>query len=446
MSLPETQFADSDGLSIAYQVMGDGDQDLIIAPGLISHVELLHDFPGYTRYLRRLSAFTRVISFDKRGQGLSDPLEGTPTLQERMDDLIAVLDAAGSRRASILGYSEGGPLAFLTAATHPDRISRIIAVGAYGKACASPAYPHMHRESVRRENLLTWLEDWGRGGGVALSALAPHLATDAAMCKMFARIERFAGTPNAMRRYFDVNFAIDVLDILPAVQTETLVLHRQDDQQVPFAAGRHLAEMLPKAQFVPAGAGGHVFWVGETETSLDAIRDFLAGDQDRIVNKDRVLATVLMTDIVGSTELAQRHGDDVWRDMLDRHDQAISESIALHRGRLIKSTGDGVLATFDGPDRALESALQLVERMDEIGLSIRVGVHTGEIELRGDDIGGINVHLAARIQSLADAREILVSRTVADLLVGKTDIHFDSRGLQRLKGIENEWEVFQVKR
>jgi class 3 adenylate cyclase/predicted alpha/beta hydrolase len=446
MSLPETHFADSHGLSIAYQAMGDGEHDLIIAPGMISHVELLHDFPGYTRYLRRLSDFARVITFDKRGQGLSDAMEGTPTLEERMDDLLAVMDHAGSKRASILGFSEGGALAFLVAATHPSRISHVIAFGAYGKSCSSSTYPHMHSIETRRTNLSKWVDDWGRGGGAALSVLAPEHAGEEAMCKMFGRIERYASTPNAMHSYFEVNFGIDVLDILPVVRTPTLVLHREDDLQVPAAAGRHLADALPSARYVDCGAGGHLFWTGDTEQSLLEIQQFLIGTAPCETDDNRVLATILFTDIVDSTQTAQRLGDGVWGDLLNRHDEIASEILALNRGRLVKSTGDGVLATFDGPGRALESAQQLIERLAMIGISIRVGVHTGEIEQRGDDIGGLNVHITARIQNLAGAGEILASRTVADLMVGNADVRFVSQGRESLKGIPGDWEIFRAQR
>ena len=442
MSLPQTQFADSNGISIAYQVMGDGDLDLIVAPGLISHVELLHDFPGYTRYLRQLSDFARVITFDKRGQGLSDAMEGTPTLEERMDDLLSVMEHAGSERAAILGYSEGGALAFLVAATYPSKVSHIVAFSAYGKACAGTGYTAMHSAETRRANLEKWLEDWGRGGGAALSVLAPELADNEGMRKMFARIERYSGTPTAMRHYFEVNFQIDVLDVLPVVQTPTLVIHREDDVQVPAVAGKHLAETLAKASYLDGGAGGHVFWCGDTEQPLASIRQFLTGTEFENADTDRKLATILMTDIVGSTETAQRLGDGAWRDLLDRHDLMTAEAIARHKGRMIKSTGDGVLAIFDGPGRALSSAQQIVGRVEDIGLQIRAGLHTGEIELRGDDIGGINVNIAARIQGLASPQEILTSRTVADLMVGNADFRFESRGLQKLKGVETEHEDF----
>ena len=388
MDDPQTRYADSHGLSIAYQTMGEGALDIVIAPGLISHVELYHDFPGYTRYLRRLTEFGRVITFDKRGQGLSDALHGTPTLEERMDDLLAVMDAAGSEKAAIFGFSEGG--------------------------------------------------------GRALSILSPELADDDAMKKMFARIERYASTPSAMRKYFEVNFGIDVLDILPAVRTPSLILHREDDRQVPVQAGRHLASTLQDAVYQDAGTGGHHYWIGEIEPSLSCIRAFLTGDAPQPVLSDRVLATVLMTDIVGSTEMVERLGDDVWRDMLDRHDRAVADLVALYRGRVVKFTGDGLLAVFDGPGRAVECAAQLVKKLESLGLPVRAGLHTGEIELRGDDIGGSSVHLAARIMSLSDAGEVKVSKTVADLMIGNLDVTFETAGLHRLKGFSSEMEILRA--
>lgn len=436
----ETRYADSHGLSIAYQVMGGGDVDIVIAPGMISHVELYHDFPGYTRYLRRLGEFARVITFDKRGQGLSDALHGTPTLEERMDDLLAVMKAADCERAAIFGFSEGAPLAMLVAATHPDRVSHIITFGAYAKAVSSPFYPHMLSAAERRENLVKWLDDWGRGGGRALSVLSPELSQDPVMRQMFARIERYASTPSAMKNYFEVNFGIDVLDVLPVVRTPTIALHREDDRQVPASASRHLTELLENCTYFDAGNGGHHYWTGDIEPSLMRIREFLTGSGARTA-ADRVLATVLFTDIVGSTEAVESLGDDVWRDMLDRHDRISAELVALYRGRLIKHTGDGILATFDGPGRAVECAAQLGQKLRGMGLSIRAGLHTGEIELRDKDIGGAAVHIAARIESLAEAGDVLVSKTVADLMIGNLDIQFTPKGVFRLKGISGETEI-----
>lgn len=438
---PETQYADSHGLSIAYQVMGDGDIDVIVAPGMISHVELHHDFPGYTHFLRRMSEFARVITFDKRGQGLSDALYGTPTLEERMDDLLSVMDAAGSDRAAIFGFSEGGPLAFLTAATHPDRVSRIATFGAYAKACGSDTYPHMLTAEERRHNLTHWLDDWGRGGGNALSILCPELADDPVMRRLYSRIERYSSTPSAMRRYFEVNFGIDVTDILSAVRVPCLIMHREDDLQVPPSAGHHLVGTLPDARYVDCGSGGHLYWVGDVETALSELRNFLAGGGQGTGSSDRVLATLLFTDIVGSTAMLGRLGDAVWKDIVDRHDQICAETVALNRGRLIKHTGDGILATFDGPGRGVDCAQHLVERLSSLGISIRAGLHTGEIDLRGDDVAGANVHIAARIMDLAEANQVLVSRTVADLMTGTRSVTFAPAGTHTLKGVDKPVEI-----
>jgi len=446
MDLPETQYADSHGLSIAYQVMGEGEVDLVIVPALISHVELFHEFPGYTRYLRRLAEFARVITFDKRGQGLSDAMEGVPTLEERVDDLLAVMDACGSEKAAIFGYSEGAPLAFLLSATHPSRVSHIISFGGYARACGTPDYPHMRSAEVRRGKLTKWVEDWGRGGGIALATLAPDLADDETMCRVFARIERYSSTPQAMKKYFEVNFGIDVLEVLPLVQAPTLVLQREDDLQVSPGAGHHLAEAIPNARYVDAGTGGHTYYVGDISQSLNAVREFLTGEKLGESSRNRVLATVLFSDIVGSTAKLHKLGDDAWRDLLDSHDRLSKELVALNRGRLIRSTGDGVLATFDGPGRGVECAVQLSERLGDIGLPIRVGLHTGEVELRGDGIDGAGVHIAARIESLADEGDVFVSRTVVDLMVGNADIRFESRGSHDLKGVPGEWDIFKASR
>ena len=444
MDLPETHYANSHGLSIAYQVMGEGAIDLVIAPALISHIELFHEFPGYTRYLRRLSEFARVITFDKRGQGLSDAMDGVPTLEERVDDISAVMDDVGSKKAAIFGFSEGSTMAFMLAASHPSRVSHVITFGGYAKACGTTDYPHMPSEEVRRANLMKWVDDWGRGGGVALKVLAPEIAEDQTMRKTFARIERYTNTPQAMKKYFEVNFKIDVLKALPLVKAPTLVLQREDDIQVTVAAGRHLTETIQNSRYVDAGTGGHGFFAGNISTSINAIREFITGEQSAEIFDNRVLSTVLFTDIVNSTNKLQALGDDVWRDLLDRHDELSKEIIALNRGRYINSTGDGILATFDGPGRGVECALQLSERLGSIGLPIRAGLHTGEVELRGGNISGSAVHIAARIEGLAKEGEVFVSRTVSDLMVGNIDIRLEAKGIHTLKGVQGEWEILRA--
>jgi hypothetical protein len=279
-------------------------------------------------------------------------------------------------------------MAFLLAATHPSRVSHIITFWGHAKACGTTDYPHMPSEDVRRANLMEWVDDWGRGGGVALKVLALEMAEDETMREMFARIERYTNTTQAMKKYFEVNFRIDVHKALPLVKAPTLVLQREDDIQVTMATGSHLTETIQNSRYVDAGKDGHGYFAGNISTSINAIREFITGEQSAETSDNRVLSTVLFTDIVNSTNKLQALGDDVWRDLLDRHDKLSKEIIALNSGHYINSTGDGILATFDGPGRGVECALQLSERLGSIGLPIRVGLHTVEVELRGDNISG----------------------------------------------------------
>ncbi len=442
MQLPETQYADSDGLSIAYQVMGDGPIDIIMAPGLFSHVELYHEFPEYTEYLRKLSNFARIITFDKRGQGLSDRMEGTPTLEERTDDLRAVMKAVGSERAAIFGISEGGSMALLFAASHPEMVTHVITFGAYAKSCSAPDYPHMPPLEQRREKVAAWIENWGKGD--PLPILLPRLADSDAARRLFGRIERASSTPNAMRRYFDMNLAIDVRDILPAVRVPTLVMHHEGDRQVPLSAAQHLAAAVPGARFVNCGPGGHYPWSGDIDRDVAEIRGFLTGTKAGTRSEDRVLATILFTDIVESTRTMSDLGDAAWRALLDRHDAVATDLIELHRGRLVKSTGDGLLATFDAPGRAVQCACAFAAKAVNLGIQIRAGLHTGEIEIRDDDIGGAAVHAAARIEQAAPPGAVLVSRTVVDLMVGNDAVQFEELGSHQLRGLPGEWTLLRV--
>ncbi len=442
MHLPDTEYADCDGLSIAYQVMGDGPTDIIIVLGLFSHVELLHEFPEYTDFLRKLSAFARVITFDKRGQGLSDRIEGTPTLEERTDDLRAVMKAAGSERAAVFGISEGGAMALLLAAAHPDEVTHVITFGAYAKSCGAPDYPHMPPFDVRRERVSAWIKNWGKGD--PLPTMMPRLADSDAARRLFGRVERGSSTPNAMIRYFDMNLAIDVRDILPAVRVPTLAMHHEGDMQVPISASQHLAEAVPGARFVNCGPGGHLAWSADIDRVIAEIRGFVTGTKAGPGGGDRVLATILFTDIVESTRTMSDLGDAAWRALLDRHDAAAADLIELHRGRLVKSTGDGFLAIFDGPGRAVQCACAFTAKAMDLGVEIRAGLHTGEVEIRGDDIGGTAVHAAARIEEAAAPGEVLVSRTVADLMVGNDAVRFEELGNQVLKGLPGEWTLLRA--
>ncbi len=442
MQLPDTQYAECDGLSIAYQVTGDGPIDIIMVPGLFSHVELYHEFPEYTEFLGKLSSFARVIAFDKRGQGLSDRIVGTPTFEERTDDLRAVMKAVGSKRAAVFGISEGGAMALLCAASHPDEITHVITFGAYAKACAAPDYPHMPTLEERREKIAAWIKNWGKGD--PLPVMMPGLANSDAARRLFGRIERASSTPNAMRGYFDMNLAIDIRDILPAVRVPTMVMHHAGDRQVSPSAGRHLAEAVPGARFVDCGPGGHYAWSNDIDRVIGEIHGFLQGTTARPRGEDRVLATILFTDIADSTRTLSEIGDAAWRALLDRHDAEAADLIELHRGRLVKSTGDGLLATFDGPGRAVQCARAYVDKVVARGIEIRAGLHTGEVEIRDDDIGGAAVHAAARIEEAAAPGEVLVSRTVVDLMVGNDAVRFEELGSQVLKGLPGEWTLHRV--
>ena len=438
----ETKYADCDGLSIAYQVMGAGPIDIIMAPGLFSHVELYHEFPEYTDFFRKLSAFARVIAFDKRGQGLSDRIADAPTFEERTDDMLAVMEAAGSERAVIFGISEGGAMALLFAASHPDKVSHVITFGGYAKSCAAPDYSHMPSYEERRKRVAAWIENWGKGS--ALEFLVPRLAGSEAARRLFGRIERACTTPSAMRQYFDMNLAIDIRDILPAVRVPTLVMHHEDDRQVPFSNSEYLAAAVPGAQLVNCGSGGHYFWSADIDSVIADIRAFLSGTKVMPQGAERVLATVLFTDIVESSRAMSDLGDAAWRTILDRHDAEAADLIELHRGRYVKSTGDGLLSTFDGPGRAVQCACRFADKAVNIGIKIRAGLHAGEIEIRGNDIGGAAVHAAARIEEAAAPGEVVASRTVVDLMVGNDAVSFEALGNHELKGLPGEWPLYRA--
>jgi class 3 adenylate cyclase/pimeloyl-ACP methyl ester carboxylesterase len=442
LQLPETKYTQSDGHSVAYNAIGDGPIDVVITEGIVSQLELWHEFPKFRECIRRLGEFARVINFDKRGQGLSDRIDGVATLEQRTEDLRAVLDAVGSERAVILGHSEGGSMALLFAATHPERVSHVVTFSAYAKSCAAPDYPHMASYEDRFERLEEWLANWGKG--LPLKVLAPELASSEAAMRLFGRMERASSSPSAMRRYFEMTLAIDIRAILDSVRMPTLVMHHRDDQQVPFANAEFLAASIPNARLYDAGPGGHFFWAGDNHRVISGIRSFVTGRSQEPHSSGRSLATVLFTDIAGSTERQNALGDAEWREILDLHDAHTAEVIELYRGRLVKTTGDGSLSIFDGPGRAVQCACALVEKIAELGIEIRAGIHTGEIELRGDDISGAAVHAASRIEEAAAPREVLVSHTVVDLTAGNDVIRFEEKERQALRGLPGEWSLFRA--
>ena len=433
---PDTRYARSGDLHIAYQVFGAGSVDLVIVPGFISNVEETWDNPSAARWLDRLSRFARVIAFDKRGTGLSDRVEAVPSLDERMDDARAVMDAAHSERAVLLGISEGGSLAALFAASHPDRCTSLILYGAFAKF--SGWYPTEEKLAA----FYRYVEEkWGTGESVW--KYAPSLADDAGFKKIWARHERVGATPAAAKALMRMNQEIDISGVLSAIRVPTLVIHRTEDIAVSIEEGRFLAQHIPHARLAEFAGADHLPYIGENADDIaDEIEEFVTGSRPA-VEVDRVLSTVLLTDIVASTKRASDLGDRRWRTLLDQHDDLVRQEISRFRGREVKSLGDGFLATFDGPARAVRCATAIVEAARALGLEVRCGVHTGEIEMKGEDIGGIAVHIAARIAALAEGGQVLVSRTVRDLVAG-SNLRLEERGAYALKGLSESMPLFAV--
>jgi pimeloyl-ACP methyl ester carboxylesterase len=432
--LPETRYAQSGDVSIAYQVMGNGPIDIILVPGVFSHIEFQHEMTGFTAFLRRLSTYARVVTFDKRGQGLSDRISGAPTLEERMDDVRAVMDAVDSRRAVMIGFSEGGCMSALFAATYPERVSHLILIGCFARA-ADRSPDDVFQSRI--DQIMTSF-----GNGEVIRTVAPSEAAKPGAIELFSKFERLSSSPGAFRTILQLNRRIDVTSVLPTLQVPTLVLHSTTDIQVPVELGRKLAAAIPNSSWIEYATGDHYFWLGDTESKHGDIEEFVTGHRDSAsAELDRVLATVLFTDIVDSTRSAAAMGDQRWRRKLDDHDQLAQQLVGRHRGNLVKSTGDGLLATFDGPGRAVRCALAFGSAAREIGLPLRAGLHTGEIEIRGSDVGGIAVHAAARVMSHCGSDEVLVSRVVTDLVAG-AGLKFAERGSFELKGLPGRWDLF----
>lgn len=432
--LPVTRYALSDDVNIAYQTMGDGPVDLIMVPGVVSHIEFLHEFAGYSAFLRRLSNFARVITFDKRGQGLSDRLSGAPSFEQRMDDVRAVMDAVGSSRAALMGFSEGCAMSAMFAASYPERVSHLICFGGFAR------YVDLFAGRDFEQAISARMKIWGTGDFI--NTAAPSLAADQAAVAQFAKFERLSTSPGALKALQHVNSQIDVRPILPTVRVPTLVLHRATDAQVPVKWGRDLASQIPGAKYIEYADGDHAYFIGDVEALHGDLEEFITGQREsQSADLERILATVLFTDIVDSTRSAAEMGDQTWRRLLDSHDQLAKQMVEKHRGILVKSTGDGILATFDGPGRGVRCALAFGTASRQIGLPLRAGLHTGEIEIRGRDIGGIAVHAAARVMAQSQPSEVLVSRVVTDLVAG-AGLKFSERGSHDLKGLPGRWDLF----
>jgi pimeloyl-ACP methyl ester carboxylesterase len=439
---PQTRYAKSGDVHIAYQVVSDGPIDLIMVPGWVSNVEVQWEDPAVARFNRRLASFSRLILFDKRGTGLSDRVPDTelPTLEQRMDDVRAVMDAAGSERAVLIGMSEGGPMSVLFAATYPERTAKLVLYGAYARRLRAPDYP-WGSTADEREAFLTRIErEWGTPAMVR--AHAPTTARDERINELAASRMRRSASPGAALALARMNAQIDIRGVLPAVRVPTLVVHRSLDPQSPIGGARYLAERIPGAKLIETPGDDHLPWVGDSDAILEAIEEFVTGER-HLAEPDRILATVLFTDLVGSTQRAAELGDRRWRGLLDAHHVAVRQELERFRGREVHTTGDGFLATFDGPARAVRCATAVGQAVRALSCEMRAGVHTGEIELMGDDVGGIAVHIGARIAAEAHPGEVLVSSTVKDLVAG-SGLEFADRGTHTLKGVPGEWRLFAV--
>ena len=435
-----TRYAKSGDLHIAYQVTGDGPIDIVYVPTWIGQLEVLTEEPTIAAFLERLTRFARVISFDRRGSGLSDPWVGPPTLEDQIDDVLAVMDAVGSERAALMASLEGGPLAMTFAASHPERTSALVLYSTFARARWAPDYDWAPTDEDGAQRIDQAIAQWGQGG-VAMT-IAPSRADDPAFREWAGKMERYAASPGTIRQIMRFVGETDVRHVLPSIRVPTLVMHRRGDQFLMVEHSRYLAKHIPGARYVELEGSDGLFSVGDSEAVIGEIEEFLTGTRHER-EADRVLATVLFTDIVGSTERAAELGDSQWRSLLERHDRAVRRELERHRGRCVKSTGDGVLATFDGPARAVRAAGSIAGAVRPLGIEIRGGLHTGEVEVIGDDVGGLAVHIGARVMKHAGPGEVLASSTVKDLVVG-SGISFEDRGAHELKGVPGEWRLFAV--
>jgi len=438
---PEIRYAKSGDVHIAYQVFGNGPQNLVIIPGFISHVEHVWDSPDQATWFNHLARRTRIVMFDKRGTGLSDRLGQLPNLDQRMDDARAVMDAAGIERAAIMGVSEGGSLAVVFAASHPDRCSALVLYGAFARF--SDWFP----TKQKFDGFLHYVDTaWGTGSSVA--AFAPSKKGVSEFQRWWSRFERLGGSPSAVSNLMRMNSGINIDNILPSILVPTLVLHRTEDPTVSIQAGRFLAAHIPHAKLVELDGPDHIYWLGDNALQIaDLVANFIAqpGTETRsAIESRRMLATILFTDIVGSTTRARELGDKAWRELLQAHDATIRREMARFRGSEVKSLGDGFLVLFDGPARAIHCAQAIMEAMVPLGIQVRAGLHTGEVERTDAEVLGIAVHLAARIVNTAGAGDVIISRTVKDLVAG-SGIAFDDAGEHFLKGIDEKWQLFKVR-
>jgi class 3 adenylate cyclase len=438
-ALPETRYARAGDATIAYQVIGDGPVDLLLVPGFLSHVEWSWELPASARFLRRLASFSRLIVFDKRGTGMSDPVDGIPPPEERAEDIAAVLDAAGSERAALLGVFDGAALAMVYAAQQPDRVSSLALYAGLAKFTQGDGYELGWSPAAIQLYLSATEEGWGSSEGAAL--LAPSLADDAVYKGWFARLLRLGASPGRAVSLMRMNTELDVRDRLAALQAPTLVLHRTGDGFVDGGHSRYLADHIPDARLVELSGDDHWPFAGNAEALLGEVEEHVTGARRTLGEPERVLTTLLFTDIVGSTEQVTRLGDRRWKELLEHHNAVVRRELERHRGRELNTTGDGFFATFDSPTLAIRCAAAARDAVRQLGLELRAGIHSGECEVHGQDLRGIAVHVGARVAAAAGAGEILVSSTVSELVAG-SDIRFTERGRFALKGVERERELF----
>jgi class 3 adenylate cyclase len=436
-----TTYSWNDGVAIAYQVVGSG-PDLLFAPGSVTHLEVLWDEPRVNRFLTRLSGFSRLILMDPRGLGLSDRLTAVPTMDDRVGDLLAVLDAAGSERATLFGNADTGPPCITAAVMHPEHVDGLILLGTYAKAAWSEDNPlgwtkdefASFREQVRTE--------WGSTG--MRQEVFPSSVADEAFLQWYTRLMRAGASPSAVLLLGEMTLGVDVRPLLPMVSVPTLVMHRTGDRINDVGLGRDLAERIPSARWVELPGDDFVLWSGDLDAIADEVEEFMTGRRGG-AEPTRVVATVMFTDVVGSTGRAQALGDRGWADLLERHNARVRAELRRFGGREIDTAGDGFLASFDSPTVAIRCARAVMETVGEIGVGIRIGLHTGECEVVGDKLRGIAVHIGARVASLAGPGEVFVSHTVRDLVAG-SGIEFEDRGSHELKGVPGEWRLFAVAR
>ncbi len=436
---PETHFVDNDGVSIAYQVFGNGPQDLIYIPGWLSNLDIFWEEPRVARFLLSLARFSRVIIIDRRGTGLSDRV-APPTLEIQMSDVTAVMDAANSARAAFLGNSEGGSMCALFAATHPDRTTSLITIGGYAKWIKSDDYPYGAEPDEAEQWYHQVENEWG--GPIAIDFTTPSLSNDENHRQWTAKFYRSSASKVDATAMLRMNADIDLRAVLPSINVPTLVLQAKDDLTNSLESGRDLASRMPNAKLVEMDCKDHVPWGDCSQVIIREIQDFL-GEEEKVRVTDRVLTTVLFTDIVDSTQLANDFGDEKWSDLLEGHHEAVRRELAIFRGHEVKTTGDGFHATFDGPARSIQCAVAIRESTRRLGLNVRIGMHTGECEVRGQSLEGVAIHMAARVSGMAAGGDILVSRTVKDLVAG-SGIEFEDFGTHELKGIPDKHQIFKV--